>query len=239
MPALIAKILVAEVANKKLLNHKTYEIDLKLIDPSEIDFKAGQFAMFVVDEKTKRAYSIVSLPSQKNMLTFCVDVSPNGPASQFIKNLNIGDRIKLQAPYGLFVVGDQDKEKDMLFVATGVGVAPFKSMITDLLETGYAKNLTLLLGMRSVQVSYYFDYFENLAAHHPNFKFFPILSQPEAEGDWHGLRGRVTDFLQKNGEFYLDHIIYICGGSEMIKDVRAVMIEKGLPKSNIKIEAFH
>src|SRR6266481_8033230 len=103
-----------EVIQKEKLTEKIFELDLKLLNPEKIEFKAGQFVQFVVNDKTKRPYSIVTLPSKNGFLSFCIDVSPMGPGSNFVENLKAGDKFNLQGPNGMFTVND--KSRDLLFL---------------------------------------------------------------------------------------------------------------------------
>jgi NAD(P)H-flavin reductase len=223
----------AEVLDKKKLTEKITELNLKLIEPASIQFKAGQFVQFLIDSQ-KRSYSIISVPKQNDGISFCVDISPMGVGSNFVENLKKGDELLLEGPLGVFVVKPADK--DLLFVATGAGIAPFKSMILNLLDSGFDKNVVLLFGLRAEPDIFYFDFFERLSQKHKNFNFIATLSQPSE--NWQGQKGRVTAYLQQNYEQYKNCTAYICGSIEMVKDVRALLIEKGTQPTDIKIEIF-
>lgn len=224
----------AEVSSKKKLTERIYELNLRMVEPDLMPFKAGQCVGFVIRDNVKRLYSFASIPERGNELTFCVDVSPMGEGSMFVLGLNDGDRVTLEGPYGAFTV--KDKDRDLLFVATGAGVAPFKSIIEDLLRNGYGKKATLVFGVRHESDFFYFDFFSALDAVYPNFTFLPALSRPEPH--WQGIKGRVTEYLKENSGLYNDHLVYICGSPEMVKDTRAVLLEKGFPSKDIRVEIF-
>lgn len=224
----------AEVLEKKRLTDKMTELTLKLTDPATIDFKAGQFVQLLVGEKEKREYSIITGPKQNGSLSFCINIAPMGPGSKYVETLKVGDEVHFEGPLGMFYV--KDFEKDQLFVATGSGVAPFKSIITDLIERGFKKQITLLFGIRNEKESFYFDYFEQLAKEHQNLKFIPCLSDPSPA--WQGFHGRVTNYLDQHFEEYKNSVVYICGGPPVIKDVRALLMTKGLPSKDIRLEVF-
>jgi|SRR5579872_258859 len=226
----------AEVLAKKQLANEVFELDLKLIEPQKIDFQAGQFVQLLVSEKEKREYSIITPPQQDSAVSFCVNVSPMGPGSKYIGALKVGDIVQFEGPHGLFVVRAQDRDKDQLFIATGTGIAPFKSMILDLLQNSFENKITLLFGVRSESESFYFREFEELAKKYSNFDFVPCLSRPSA--GWQGFHGRVTDFLRQNIERYKDRPVYICGGPPVIKDVRSILISNGFSSANIRLEIF-
>src|SRR5579864_6946732 len=190
----------AEVLGKKQLTNNILELDLKLVEPDKIDFKAGQFVQLMVGPKDKREYSIITAPVMNGGISFVVNTSPMGPGSKYILALKAGDEVMLDGPYGIFVVRPQDADRDQLFVATGSGIAPFKSIISDLFGAGFAKKITLLFGVRTEADAFYFDFFEQLAKRRSNFEFIPCLSDPSP--DWQGFRGRVTSYLEQHFEKY-------------------------------------
>lgn len=224
----------AEVLSKNQLTSKLYELIIKLKTPEAFTFKAGQCVGFVIAENKKKLYSITSTPEQKDHLGFLIDVSPMGEGSKFVLNLEKGSSMDVEGPYGGFIV--KDNSKDLLFVATGAGVAPFKSMIEDCLKNGYPKEITLLYGVRSEEDRAYFDYFQTLSHEYTNFIFMPAMSQPK--NLWNGFTGRVTAYLEQNIEAYKNHSVFICGAPNMIKDVRTLLMNNGWEAKDIKLEIF-
>ncbi len=233
-----------EVVSKKQLTSKIYELNVRLVNSSNLEFKAGQCVGFHVlpetegpalQTKEKRLYSLTSLPEHGNELSFCIDVSPMGPASKLVINLNPGDHFNLEGPYGGFIVSD--KTRDLLFLATGAGIAPFRSMIKDLLKSGFDKKIVLLFGVRKEEDIFYHDEFSKLAEEHPNFTFIPMLSKPQA--NWKGETGRITKYIEENSSKFTGYLAYICGSPQMIKDTRSLLISKGWGIRDIKIEIFH
>ncbi|MDB4940241.1 MAG: putative reductase [Candidatus Doudnabacteria bacterium] len=223
-----------ELLSRKQVTSKLYDLKVRLIEPNTMVFKAGQCVGFQIAEKEKRLYSIASVPERPNELSFCVDVSHMGVGSQFILALNIGERFTIEGPYGAFTVNDESH--DLLFIATGAGIAPFKSIIAQLLSKNYPKDITLLFGVRSEEDKIYFDFFEKLSQENHNFFFIPTFSQPK--GVWNGAKGRVTNFIEENYEAYKDHRPYICGSPVMVKEVRALLMAKGKEAREIKLELF-
>ncbi len=233
-----------EVVSKKQLTDKIYELNVRLVNSSNLEFKAGQCVGFHVlpetedpalQTKEKRLYSLTSLPEHGNELSFCVDITPMGPGSKLVINAKPGDQFNLEGPYGGFVVSD--RSKDLLFLATGAGIAPFRSMIKDLLKSGFDKKITLLFGVRSEDDAFYHEEFSKLAEEYSNFTFIPMLSQPKA--DWKGERGRITKYIEENSSSLLGSVAYICGSPQMIKDTRSLLISKGWGVRDVKIEIFH
>ncbi len=218
----------------RYLTQDVIELTVDLTSPGQIIFEAGQFMDFRFG-KDVRSYSIVSVPDNNTSLQFCIEMLPNGVGSNFFRAAKIGDKLLINGPMGIFTVTDHTR--DIFFVATGVGVAPFASMIPDMLGKGFTARAQLLFGIRHEENVFFFDRFRHLQAIYPNFKFVPLLSQPKSH--WPGELGRGSTYLDVAYEYHKNSVFYVCGGMEMIKDVRALLLKKGHNSKDIKLEIFH
>ena len=226
--------LKAKVIDKQNLTHNIVELGLKLESQAKFDFIPGQFVQFVISEKVFRSYSIISLTKDLPQVRFCIKLEEGGIGSSFVNALNVGDVFELRGPLGKFIV--KDDSKDVLLIATGVGVAPFVSMVKGLLETNFKKKICLVFGVRNEQDIFYHELFFDLSQKHGNFKFVPMLSQPQ--GQWQGDPGRVTVFIEKFYQDYLGAEVFICGSIQVVKDVRAQLLSLGFKSENINLEIF-
>lgn len=226
--------LTATVSEIRRLAPNTLEVDFSLPAAAPFPFKAGQFVQFSIGGLW-RSYSIVTQPPGSGSLTFCIGIVEGGRASAYFgRDIKIGDELLLRGPSGVFTF--TDFSRDALFVATGVGIAPFLSMARDMLARGYRKQLELLFGVRSQSESFYFDELGSLAGRYPNFTFRPCLSRPESS--WQGFSGRVTAWLGRHPAAYLGRIAYVCGGMGAVKDVRQLLLSQGFPQKDLKLELF-
>ncbi|WDT72007.1 MAG: hypothetical protein MPW14_02000 [Candidatus Manganitrophus sp.] len=143
--------------------------------------------------------------------------------------------MKFLYPLGYFTV--KEAATSLLFVATGTGIAPIKSMIVHLLRSGSRRPMTLYWGLRSEIDLYYQEEFTSLAKEYPFFKYFVTLSRPTDA--WNGLKGRVTSLLPGLIQTVENLDAYLCGNGEMIKEVRTLLIEKGMPRKSVHYEKFY
>lgn len=121
----------ANVFEKNKISAKVYQVTFVLQSPPATSFIAGQTMVLIIDEKVRRTMSIASSSRESDRLTMVHDVSPGGPGSLWTEALKIGDEVKITAPTGRFVLEESPRSK--IFVATGTGVAPFRSMLLDML----------------------------------------------------------------------------------------------------------
>ena len=220
----------ARVSAVRTLTHDVRDIVFELIDPKEMVFKPGQFVSFEVPHPTSklpatRPYSIASPPSRRGAVTLLLNLVPEGPGSTYLFSLKAGDETQFKGPAGAFYLKEAD-QRDLLFVATGTGIAPFRSMLAHLFENGFSRTVTLYWGLRSQRDLYYQDELNALAAEHPNFSFVTTLSRPEP--GWTGVSGRVTKLIEERITSVSQLAVYLCGNSAMIGEVTALIGKKGL-----------
>ena len=221
------------VTEIKYLTENILELAVDLVEPNLIDFQPGQYMGFRFGKFIK-SYSIISRPENRKKLKFCIELLPGGIVSTHVKNLKVADELLMDGPWGTFTVNNF--EMALFFVATGVGIAPFVSLVPEILAKGYNKSLQLLFGVRGEQDAIYFDFFNQIESKYQNFKFTPILSRPGQ--NWTGERGRVTTYLDGHYENYRNYLFYICGGVEMVKDARTLLLKNGHSLKDIKMEIF-
>ena len=220
----------AEVSRIQNLTHDVREIELRLLEPASITFKAGQFVSFEVPKEGQprpvtRPYSIASPPVQRDRILLVLNLVQGGPGSEYLFSLREGSRTSFKGPAGAFYLRD-DGARELLFVATGTGIAPMRSMILAQLQRQPDRPVTLFWGLRSQRDLYWQDEWAALAATHPNFSSVTTLSRPEP--GWKGANGRVTALVDERVRSVANLAVYLCGGSEMISDVTALLHAKGL-----------
>ncbi|MFB6080514.1 MAG: FAD-binding oxidoreductase [Haloferacaceae archaeon] len=172
------------------------------IDSDEpVEFVAGQYVC-VRYHGTTRPYSVASSPTRDG-LEFCIRRVPGGElTSDIAETLSTGDTVALRGPYGEFVM-EPPSRRDLVFLATGTGVAPLKSMIDYCFETdrdryrGERRDVWLFLGAAWEDDLPYCDHFRALDAGHENFHFVPTLSREEHLTDWEGETAYVQHALVK------------------------------------------
>ncbi len=218
----------ARVARVDDLTHDVRALALELCNPPDIAFQAGQFVSFEVPKPglpfpVTRPYSIASPPSNPHVIELLFNLVPDGPGSSFLFSLETGDPVSFRGPAGTFVLRDYP-DRRLLFVATGTGIAPMRSMIQTRLPS--PTPVTLIWGLRHERDLYYQDELAALAARHPEFSYEITLSQPSPS--WTGVTGRVQPLVERHTARVDDLAVYVCGGREMIKSVTSLIQSRGI-----------
>lgn len=221
------------------INNLTNDVkSIRLSVPSGFRFKPGQYlSLSVINNKGQRIrkpFSIANKPKGVNdFIEFCAKIIPKGLASEFIKKIKIGEDVELFGPAGRFVTGFPNK--DLIFIASGVGIAPFMSMIPDLLHNGFQKKIILLKSARTEEDSLYDKELDSLTKKYSNFEFYNIFSHPRNnELD----KGYVQDFLEEYVPEDFKGDFFICGLGQMIIDVKAKLSAMNFKEEQIFTEKF-
>jgi ferredoxin-NADP reductase len=199
-------------------------------------FVPGQFVSVTAtigEDNITRAYSLVSPPGG-NRFALCANLVQGGHLSPFLFALEPGGEIDFKGPYGAFIL--RRPVADSIFVATGTGIAPFRSILFSQLHANASHRFTLIFGVRYEHALLYHEEFTSLARTFPNFDYRPTLTRPPDH--WTGRSGRVQAYALEALGDRRDIDVYVCGLREMVDDVRAKLKEIGLDRKRIIYERY-
>ena len=199
------------------LSDSAFEVEMER--PAEFRFLAGQ-SIRVFAEETGRDYSLAGAPTA-GTLSLCVRLVKGGAVSPFLAASPPGASLTFTGPHGVFTFSES--ARPVVWAATGVGIAPFRSMVRD-----GATGFTLLHGVRQGGELFYRKELEDSAG-----RYVPCLSRETAAGCF---SGRVTAWAAANlapGAYD----IYLCGNRRMVRDF-LVLVDQRFPGSRVFTEIF-
>jgi ferredoxin-NADP reductase len=233
--------LTARLIRSVPLSEQTKHLEFEMLRTPRFGFVAGQWLSLKANkpdgEEITRAYSIASPPADDSRFALCLNRVQDGFMSNFLCDLEEGAEIVCQGPFGDFIL--RPPLRDTLFIATGTGIAPFRSMLHWLLadpSRHEGRQLWLLFGSRYEKNIYYHDEFLRLAQTHANFHYLPSLSRGGPE--WTGLRGYVQEHVLDIVKGHTDLHAYICGLDKMIKANRELLKSLGCDRKAIRYEKY-
>ncbi len=233
----------AEVESIKDLTHDIKELRFRLLSPDSIEYKAGQFVQILTpeyklsDEQVFRAYSMSSVPSDKNVIELEVRQVPEGICTTWVHQyLKEGDKVTINGPYGDFYL--RDTERDIVCIAGGSGNAPIKSILLDMAEKGSTRKVSYFYGARTKKDLVLPDEMAAISKDLPNYRYIPVLSVPDDGDNWDGETGWVTDAVSRYLENGDNVEAYLCGSPGMIEACVKVLVEKGVPEELIFYDKF-
>jgi CDP-4-dehydro-6-deoxyglucose reductase, E3 len=240
--------LVAELCARAVIAQGIAELSFAMRSPERLVFRAGQFVSIALpppgagtdkatDVQPRRSYSIASQSDAGDVLRFIIRVIPEGKASEYLMSLPLGATVAMTGPHGFFVL-DPVHHGDIVFAATGTGVAAVMPMLGELAArpAGERKRTLVFWGLRQEADVFARDEIEALAAR-AGATLATYLTAP-APG-WSGGRGRITPALLERLPGLTSPTFYLVGNGAMITDLKRELVSRGVNrKTQIRTEAF-
>ncbi|MCZ2075819.1 MAG: 2Fe-2S iron-sulfur cluster binding domain-containing protein [Bryobacterales bacterium] len=201
----------------------------------------GQYATLTVEpdgKPVKRSYTIASSPTKGDCLEITVKREEFGLVSRYLHDhIKEGDELPITAPSGYFTFTGKESDSIVL-IAGGVGLTPMMSVVRYLTDRGWAGDIYLLYSCRTSRDFIFREELEYLQRRHPNLHVLATMTR--AEGTvWMGLRGHFNkDLIAVAVPGIASRRVHLCGPPAMMDAVRQVLEELGVPKEQIKTEAF-
>lgn len=236
----------ARVARTRMLSPSVRELSLSRVDGAPFAFEPGQWVSLVLPSpagEIRRAYSIASAPrhgADASSFDLAVTRVETGVASQTLHSAAVGDVFRVIGPQGLFT--RPRGAPPALFIGTGTGLAPLRSMIDASLSGPETTPLWLLFGARQQHDILYGEELVELTREHPHFRLEVTLSQ--GEESWTGRRGYVQTHARALYEELADRSptpphVYVCGLERMVSAVRHLLRkEMELPRQVVHSERY-
>jgi ferredoxin-NADP reductase len=222
------------------LTELTRHLEFEVPSTDRFGFVPGQWLSLRAQHngnEITRAYSVASPPADNNRFAFCLNRVQDGFMSNYLCDLAPGAEIAASGPFGDFIL--RPPLRDTILIATGTGIAPFRSMLHALFAepARHAEHhFWLVFGSRYESDIYYHAEFQRLAAENANFTYLPTLSRGST--DWKGLRGYVQDHVRPLADGLTDRIAYICGLDRMVSANRELLKSLGWDRKSIRYEKY-
>jgi len=207
---------------------------LRLPPSSPFNYLPGQYIDVIGPKGVRRSYSIANAPREDKLIELHVREVADGVMSNYwFQQAKANDLLRLHGPLGTFLLREIDGQ-DLVFLATGTGIAPVKAMLEALAqraEPSRPRSVAVYWGGRKPQ-----DLYLTLSTVTVPVSFVPVLSR--AEPDWTGARGHVQDALLAGGPVRTGAQVFACGSKTMIHSARERLVAQGLPAKNFYFDAF-
>ena len=201
-------------------------IDLTLVNPAETDA-----------EGNTRAFSIVSAPSDPE-LTIATRIRDTA-FKRTLATMPVGAEVKIDGPGGSFTLLKSSARK-VVFLAGGIGVTPFLSMIRHALLNKLPHQLYLFYSNRRPEDAPFLIELQALTQQNPNFHFVPTITKMEkSQRAWDGERGVITrEMLAKHLPSLGEAVFYIAGPPAMVAAMRQMLLAALVDEDDIRTEEF-
>ncbi|MSP98273.1 MAG: CDP-6-deoxy-delta-3,4-glucoseen reductase [Betaproteobacteria bacterium] len=215
-------------------------LQLKLPASAQLQFLAGQYLEFILKDGTRRSFSMGNAPHATELVEIHVRHVPGGQFTDHVfGKMKEKDILRFEAPLGTFFLRE-DSDKPIVFVASGTGFAPIKSIIEHALHAGITRSMTLYWGGRRPRDLYLHMLAEKWARENAAFfKYVPVISEATAEDNWQGRSGFVHRAVMEDFPDLSGHQVYACGVPIMVDSARNDFVARcKLPEEEFYADSF-
>lgn len=205
-------------------------LELKLEDGCTLDHQPGQFVQVSVFGYGEVPISICTSPTRSASFGLCVQ--PKGNVSNAITALSPGDWVGIRGPYGQgHFPMDRLKNKDILLVAGGIGIAPLRSLIHFICDNrqNYGRFQVIYGAKTPSDILFCEDI--NQWTENQDMELYLIVDKPDEK--WTGRTGVVTEVLRELDIAPDNTIAAACGPPVMFRFIAMELLEKQFPEKNI------
>ncbi len=218
--------------------------DFVFASDAPVRFRPGQYLEWMMPHRKsdqrglRRYFTIASSPTEKEVhLGVKFYQSPSSYKSSLLQ-LRPGQSIVAGQLDGDFTL-PADINKPLVFIAGGIGVTPFRSMIKFLLDRQQSRTITMFYAVQSTADIVYSDIFEQAGAELGLRTVYVLGDTKKVPPDWHGETGYITaDMIQRQVPDYPARTFYISGPQMMVESYKKVLHSLGLPNAQIKTDYF-
>lgn len=222
------------VAVIEQLSEDSIELAVDLGDDAELTFLPGQYVHIdVPGSEQHRSYSFSSKPGEKRA-TFLIRNVPNGLMSGYLtQQAKVGDRLNLTGPQGSFYL--RNVTRPVLMLAGGTGLAPFLSMLEQLVEKGCDQPVHMIYGVNKDDHLVKMDALDAIKEKLPNFTYATVVVD---EASRNPRKGYVTHHMDAGVMHDGDVDVYLCGPPPMVDAVLKHFDNEGIVPQSFHYEKF-
>lgn len=206
-----------------------------IVEPQQkFAFKPGQFCFLRLNKNrlyARHPFTISNAPENK-YLNFTM--KNTGKFTQTASQLKEGEEIMIDGPFGVFTL--EDSKRNLVFIAGGVGITPFMSIIKSHLHSDDQQNITLLYGSETEKDIIFKKELDEIKEGWLR-KIYVLSKEEKSSEDWE--RGYINkEVIEKNVANLENSLFYVCGPELMKNKMVKILKEMGIKKKSIKIESF-
>jgi len=214
-------------------------LKLQLPANERLQYLAGQYLEFILKDGKRRSYSMAAAPHVEGPIELHIRHMPGGAFTDHVFNtMKERDILRFEAPLGTFFLRE-DSDKPIVLLASGTGFAPIKAIVEHAAFKNLNRPMTLYWGARRKKDLYLMDLAEQWAREIPNFRFVPVLSEPDPSDAWTGRTGFVHRSVIEDLPDLSGYQVYACGAPVMVESAQRDFTQHhGLPEDEFYADSF-
>ncbi len=207
-------------------------------------FVPGQYAEFTIpagkadDRGNRRYFTLASSPTERDIRLGVKFYREPSAFKELLAEFRPSSRMLAGSVAGDFVLPD-DPEKKLVFIAGGIGVTPFRSIVKYLLDTKEKRDIVLFYANRSEGEIAYRDVFDEAARAGIGLRVVYALTGADIGSGWKGERGYIDEaMIRRHVPDFDERYYYISGSQAMVNGFSAVLSSLGVPRWRLKKDYF-
>jgi CDP-4-dehydro-6-deoxyglucose reductase len=209
------RTLPCRVQKMERLADDVMALHLRLPANERLQFLAGQYVEFLLKGGSRRSFSMGNAPHDDELIQLHVRHVAGGQFTDHVfGKMKERDILRLEGPLGTFFLRE-DSTKPIVFVASGTGFAPIKSIIEHALRKGVTRPMVLYWGGRRPK-----DLYMDALARQWPIEYVPVISDALPEDNWGGRAGFVHSAVMQDFPDLSGHQVYACGVPVMVDAAR-------------------
>jgi ferredoxin-NADP reductase len=212
---------------------ETKDVKSFIFEPEQsISWEAGQFLYYTLphtkedDRNDKRWFTNSAAPSEKHvMITTRLSTDHGSSFKKALNNLKVGDEVEAEAPEGDFTL--DDPSKNYIFIAGGIGITPFRSILVEADSKSQKLKVHLLYANRTDDIPFRQE-LDSLAAKNPGLKIDYIIDPEKIDEE------KMKAAIAKDE----DPIIYVSGPEPMVESLNDDLKKLGVMEDHLKTDYF-
>ncbi|RJG50480.1 FAD-binding oxidoreductase [Motilimonas pumila] len=226
----------AVVTEKRMLSDRVCEIFLE--PATSLYYHAGQFINLRRADGETRSYSLASLPAAQGPLEIHVQRMQNGILSNWlVDEVEVGDHLQIQGPYGECYYRPLDNLQAMLLVANESGLAPALGIVRDAINSGFKGEIYLFHGSKKPSGLYLHQALHNLAKVTDNLFYQGVLTCSQPCDSQYQLAD-LLPFSFKHFPDLRDFSVYLCGDKDLVEQGQTLALSLGAHHKRIYRDPF-
>jgi CDP-4-dehydro-6-deoxyglucose reductase len=228
------RMLPCRVQKLERLADDVMVIYLRLPANERLQFLAGQYIEFLLKDGSRRSFSMGNAPHDDELIQLHVRHVAGGQFTDHVfGKMKERDILRFEGPLGTFFLRE-DSQKPIVFVASGTGFAPIKSVIEHALHKNIARPMVLYWGGRRPR-----DLYMDALARQWPIKYVPVISEALPEDRWTGRTGFVHRAVMEDFPDLSAHQVYACGVPVMVDAAKRDFTQQcQLPEDEFYADSF-
>jgi ferredoxin-NADP reductase len=209
----------------------------------QLAYQPGQYMEWTLphggidDRGNRRYFTLASSPTEQTLRLGVKFYNPSSSYKLAMLDMTSDTPMVASQVAGDFVL-PRSKKRKLAFIAGGIGVTPFRSMMKYLLDTNEQRDVRMLYAAKSADDIAYRDVFEQ-ARQQLGTQTTYVLSQSDVTPDPYEVVGRIdTEMIARAIPDYRERMFYISGSHEMVVSVQDALSKLGVPRRHIKVDYF-